>query len=360
MYLENKPLISLNEYIAEKFPTVVWDSKFVSVFSSFNEELDALKNGVGLRVISDPTIIKLVGKDCLDFLHRVSTNEVKNLSPFYKKNTIFLNEKGRIIARTTLIVFDGEYWLLSDPDPNVRLLSWVNKFIISEDIRTENYSSRFSMLELVGPQAESFLMLLIGNEINRLGNDEFRRFDVDGFTFYLFRSLENHSTVFFKFLVDKNRYVDFLEHLNTIKSVFDLAFVGNDAYNHFRIEKLIPASPGEINIETNPHEVNLMKEVCSTKGCYIGQEVIARLDTYDKVQQKLVKVVMGGKVEESDNIIYDSAGNEVGKLTTVCNAAQDGKALSLLKKKLILSPNGYYVNSSEGKISVKIVELEKT
>ncbi len=58
-----------------------------------------------------------------------------------------------------------------------------------------------------------------------------------------------------------------------------------DAY---KIENGIPSDPNELNDLYNPHEAKLIDLVDFKKGCYIGQEVIARLDTYDKVQKHLV------------------------------------------------------------------------
>ena len=358
MFLENKTLLNYEEYMINKFPNAIMKENNFLVFSSFEDELDALKNGVGLRITPDPTIIRFVGKESLDFLHRISTNSVKDLTPFSKKRTLFLNEKGRIIARTTLLSFDGEYWLLSDPDSNRKLFSWVNRYIINEDIKTDDYSSKYSLLELVGPQADSFLMLLIGDEHKKFEYDQFRRFDVDGFTFYMLQDTENHSTRFYKIVIDKNRLTDLVDHLYNIKSVFDLSCIGNDAYNHFRIEKGIAAYPNEINTEVNPHEVNLLRDVCSTKGCYIGQEVVARLETYDKVQNRLYKISLGEKIDSADHKIFNSNGDEIGVITTVCSSANDLKALAIIKKKLIDSANGKYIIGDGKRIPIKISEPE--
>lgn len=358
MFLENKILLNYDEYIINKFPNAVIKEKDFLVYSSFADELDALKNGVGLRITPDPTIIRFVGKESLDFLHRISTNSVKDLAPFSKKRTLFLNEKGRIIARTTLLSFDGEYWLLSDPDSNRKLFNWVNRYIINEDIKTEDYSNKYSLLELVGPQADSFLMLLIGDEHEKFGTDQFRRFDVDGFTFYMLQDTENHSTKFYKIVIDRNRLTDLIDHLYNIKSVFDLSCIGNDAYDHFRIEKGIASFPNEINIEANPHDVNLLRDVCSTKGCYIGQEIVARLDTYDKVQNRLYNVLLGEKIDSAAHKIFNSDGNEIGTITTVCSSANDLKALAIIKKKLINPANSYHIITDRRRIPVKIAEPE--
>ncbi|MEW6654811.1 MAG: hypothetical protein AB1394_15265, partial [Bacteroidota bacterium] len=179
-----------NEYIKENYPNSIFEENNILCFTKFEEEFSMLKNGVGLKVSETASLIRMEGKDTVDFLHRVSTNDLLNIKPFTKKNTLFLNEKGRFISKSTLLSFSDDYWVLSDFDPANRIFNWLNKFIIMEEIKTEDVSLKYSVLELTGPQTESFVMLLIGDEIKKMSGEAFRRFDADGFTFYLFRSSE--------------------------------------------------------------------------------------------------------------------------------------------------------------------------
>lgn len=348
------------EYIKENYPQAIHDGNSFLCFTNLEEELAALKNGVCLKVVEQPTLIKMIGKDTVDFLHRVSTNDVKELKPFAKKNTLFLNEKGRFIAKTTLISVDNEYWVLSDYDSSNRLFSWINKFIIMEDIKTEVISDKFSLLELSGPQADSFAMLLVGDELAKTDAEDFRRFDVDGFTFYLFRNNESNSCHSIKILIDSARLTDFVDHLFKIRSVFDLSLIGKHAQNTFRVEKLIPSFPNEVNVDANPHEVNLICDVCSTKGCYIGQEVIARLDTYDKIQRKLAKVVSSERILDDQKIILDENGEEAGAITThgVYANSHGYSSLCLMKKKSLSPSNQFHVLIGSRKVPVKVINAD--
>ncbi|KAF0152415.1 MAG: aminomethyl transferase glycine cleavage T protein [Ignavibacteria bacterium] len=347
---------TFNEYIKENYPNSVFEGNNFLRFTKFEDELSVLKNGVGLKVSETASLIKLAGKDTIDFLHRVSTNDLISIKPFTKRNTLFLNEKGRFIAKSTLLSFLDENWLLSDFDPANRIFSWLNKFIISEDIKTEDVSLKYSLLELTGPQAESFIMLLIGDEVSKISPEDFRRFDADGFTFYLFRSSEKANCNSTKIIIESDRLVDFTEHLFSIKSVFDISLVGRHALDTYRIEKLIPAFPNELNAEVNPHDVNLLSEICTTKGCYIGQEVIARLETYDKVQRKLVKIISAQKIEEPSKVVYNDSGEEVGEITThgVYTNSTGYASLCLLRKKMLLQNSNYHILLNNKKVSIKI------
>lgn len=352
--------MTFNEYIRSNYPESLSDGNNFLNYTKLEEELSVLKNGVGLKIVAQPTLIKMIGKDTLEFLHRVSTNSLKDLKPFTKRNTLFLNEKGRFIAKTTLISFESEYWVLSDFDPANRLFSWINKFIIMEDIKTEDVSNKFSILELSGPQTDSFVMLLVGDEIGKINHEDVRRFDADGFTFYLILSCDKANCNSVKVLIDSARLVDFIEHLFKIKSVFDFCLVGKHAADTYRVEKLIPAFPNELNAEANPHEVNLIGEISSTKGCYIGQEIIARLDTYDKVQRKLLKIISSEKIDEAHKSVLAENGEEAGEITThgVYANSHGYASLCLMKKKSLEHSNTYHVLNGNKKIAVKVVNAD--
>ncbi|GIS65121.1 MAG: hypothetical protein CM1200mP3_13690 [Chloroflexota bacterium] len=86
--------------------------------------------------------------------------------------------------------------------------------------------------------------------------------------------------------------------------------------NLVRIERGIPESGFELTEEYNPLEVNPKNHISFNKGCYVGQEVVARLDTYDKVKRRLVGLTWRDEMifESGANIFYD--GDNIGTLTS--------------------------------------------
>lgn len=362
MFQETQIVLSITDFLNNKYPAALKSDDSFRSFTSVKDEFESLRNGVGLRINSSSALIQLTGKDVLDFLHRISTNAVKDLKVFEKRNTIFLNEKGRFIDRTTLLSLENEHFLLGSPSVDKRLLSWVNKFIISEDIQTKDISNNFVLIDFIGQQAESFLTLLLGKEINTVDFTNVRRFDVDGFTFYFFVNQENNGVKVFRVLITIEKCADFVEYLFSIKSVFDLQLVGDEAYNAFRIENGITAFPNEINEETNPHEVNLIHEVCFKKGCYIGQEVIARLYTYDKIQKKLVKVSLNNSVGSTNSfVVNDSENNDAGRITSLSNPElfPEQKGLALIRKKSLENGNVFSIVNNKTEIELTISDLPR-
>lgn len=328
--------------------------------SKIKEEYNALKNGSGIYIARDAAIIQLIGKDTLDFLHRISTNSIKDLNPFEKRNTLFLNEKGRFIDRTTLLNLNDFYMLIGSPDKNKKLFNWINKYIIIEDIQTRDFTDNYLLIDLFGPQSESYLTLLIGDDIKNVTADNVIYTHADGFPFYLFRNKKPSGKIYFNILIEKERSAEFLDYMIENKSVFDVNIVSENAYNTARIECGSAAFPNEINDNFNPHETNLIHEVSFTKGCYIGQEVIARLDSYDKVQRKMVGLILPNGIDSNTPVnILDDEGNDAGEITSIADSELLKKriALGCVRKKVLNENKNIFVKMNGSKIQLTICEL---
>lgn len=358
MFVENQNNSSMIDQLSKIFQNISISGKEIKSYTNLQDEYNALKYGVGVVVSFNKTIIKLTGNDALDFLHRISTNDVKELKPFHVVSTLFLNEKGRFIDRTNLLNLENHFILIGNSNHN-RLLNWINKYIITEDIQTKNVTDDFVVIDFIGPQSESFLTLLLGEEIKSLNGDNIVDTNVDGFNFFSFINNEDNSLKYFRILLQADKFLNFADYLMENKSVFDLNFIGKDAYEIFRIENAIPAYPSEINDEINPHENNLIHEVSFTKGCYIGQEVIARLDTYDKVQWNLVKITFDKPIEtELPITVFNELKEEVGEITSLAYSPITGQSIGLgfLRKKKISSKEKLFVEYDLGRIYLSTTE----
>ncbi|MEW5843986.1 MAG: hypothetical protein AB1775_12060 [Bacteroidota bacterium] len=350
----------MDDQLLKQFPGMLKSNSSVRRFTNAADEFNTLRNGVGLRIVFDSMIIKMTGKDVLDFLHRISTNALLDLQPQQKRNTLFLNDKGRFIDRATLLALDGEYQLIGSSDQNKRLLSWINKFIIMEDIKTEDLSDKFTLLELIGPQTNSFLTLMLGNEVDLNDVTKIHTLSVDGFQFLFCLNVEPNNAKVFKIIIEKEKVSNFIDYLFSIKSVFDLTLIGEDAYDAFRIQNGIPALPQEINDSANPYEVDLIGEVNFKKGCYIGQEVIARLDTYDKIQRKMMRVSLSVKMNGKNAVINSDGMIHAGIISSISNPElfNEQIGLAIVNKKALETGKQFHVLSGDEKIPVVISFLD--
>ncbi|MCB0748516.1 MAG: hypothetical protein KDC90_13730, partial [Ignavibacteriae bacterium] len=172
------------------------------------------------------------------------------------------------------------------------LARWIDKYVITEDVKIENYTNKFLILDIIGPQAESYLTLICGKDVDELTDNKLHKVFIEETPAHLLKkkALSGESLYWLVSEVENSEIL--LDYLLSHKSVFDLEMIGEDSFDRYRVINKVLKFGKEISDNYNPHEANLLDDVSFKKGCYIGQEVIARLDTYDKVQKYLKRFVI--------------------------------------------------------------------
>lgn len=339
-------------------PDIVDGNKKFNVFTSIQSELSSLNMGVGLRDISNSGIIELRGNDVLDFLHRITTNSIKDLQKESLVGTIFTTEKGRIIDTATILSFEDHQLLICSQANKEKVLSWINKYVITDDVHINNSAESYIFLEMIGPQSDSFLTLVCGNTVNEIMPNHFKVVRTEGLIFIVAKLKETNGNDKYWILADIRNGIQLIQYMISHAGPFDFNLVGDDAYNIYRTAKGIPAAPNELNDQFNPHEAGLLNLVSSTKGCYIGQEVIARLETYDKVQKHFKRITFQDPVDEKGKYaLVDQDGNDAGIITSIAYSPKSNKYYGLAyvrKAYLSVEKILFAANQSEDKVPVSI------
>jgi len=335
------------------------DVTHIKNYSSLDTEIYSLNNGVALKFLNTSSIIELKGTDSLDFLHRISTNSMKNLNKEEVKKTIFTSEKGRIIGVSTVMNFESYILLITGIYSKQKTMSWLNKYIIGDDVKLSDASHRFNMLEIVGPQSESFLSLFVGDSVNSVSDNSFKVVSADGILFFLAKLIDENGLRKYWILAEQENAKKLITNMVENKGPFDFNLVGEDAYNVYKIENGIPSDPNELNDIYNPHEAKIINLVDFKKGCYIGQEVIARLDTYDKVQKHLVGLCFPEVVENNEKFtLLDDDKNEVGVVTSMAYSPKIKKNIALGYIKRSLAVQGMKVTAKNDTKSMEVMVHE--
>jgi folate-binding protein YgfZ len=231
-------------------------------------------------------VLSLTGNDVVDFLQRMSTNDMTAIRHSESSCvTILTSEKARIIDLVRIINADGSFLLLSTGGNQMRVMEWLKKYIIMEDIQITDVTSLYST---------SFFIIPDG--INQSPDTLLR--DRPSET-HVFRDDLWHVPAFWRI----SRTVT---DPSTENDVF--AKISDEIYESLRIEQGIPALAHELTDQVNPLEAGLDRFVSFTKGCYIGQEVIARIDTYSKLRKRLT-----GMVFEFDTNVPPAVGKLFGE-----------------------------------------------
>ena len=335
------------------------DVTHIKNYSSLDKEVYSLNNGVALKFMNTSSIIELKGTDSLDFLHRISTNSMKNLNKEEVKKTIFTSEKGRIIGVSTVMNFESYILLITGIYSKQKTMSWLNKYIIGDDVKLSDASHRFNLLEIVGPQSESFLSLFVGDAVNAVSDNSFKVVSADGILFFLAKLIDENGLRKYWILAEQENAKKLITNMVENKGPFDFNLIGEDAYNVYKIENGIASDPTELNDFYNPHEAKIINLVDFKKGCFIGQEVIARLDTYDKVQKHLVGLCFPEVVETNEKFtLLDDEKNEVGIVTSMAYSPKIKKNIALGYLKRSLAVQGMKVTAKNDTKTMEVMVHE--
>ncbi len=303
-------------------------------YSDETKEMSFFNSGAGVHDISSYPIFRLTGTDVIDFIHRISTNDIKSLLPFEMRRTIFANEKGRILDEVILCTTESGIFIMGHEGRHELMEFWLNRFIIADDVKVENLYGKYSAIEIIGPKAGAMLRQYFGDEAQLIQENKIHTFFVGNFSYRVF--INGHF--------GGNRSYVIMSPVDSLKVLMgdilksgednDFGMVGDNAYECFRISAGIP-SVSEINDNYNPHEAKLLDEVCFTKGCYIGQEVIARLSTYNKVQKYLCTLVFDSPLTNGSlPDLFNNQNQFAGKITsqTFCPELNTTVAMGYVEK----------------------------
>ncbi len=309
----------------------------------YSKEKKVWPDGVAFHSLSKLSVLELKGKDTLSFLHRISTNSTKGLPPKEGIVTLFTNEKGRLIDQTFILNLEEKQVLVCSQGHRDKLCQWINRFIILDDVEIKENTSEYEIIEVVGEKAQAFLEQ--GRE-ELLPRKMYPFFASSCFCIkWPHQNLEDRFWIFGTKLQGERAWEEIMQKIS------HPVILSEAEYEHFRLEKGFPQAPQEIHEGINPHELGLIEFVDFEKGCYIGQEVIARLEAYDKVQKHLFQIVINE--DEVEQTVLNDKEQEVGVITSLSSVKEKKQiGLAYLKKKF-LSPNiNLYIRTKSGSLAL--------
>lgn len=285
-------------------------------FGALREEYLAATSAAALFDLGDRTQIELSGADRARFLHSFCTNDLKRLSPGQGCEAFVTNVKGKILAHVWIDVLDSSLWLDADAGSAERLVPHFERYIINEDVAIADRSADCAELLAVGPDAAGRLTSM-GIDVDRLSPLEnrvskfsgtsvrVRRFDVGPHHGYMIFAERERLAERWKSLLESG-----------------MRAAGSEAWTALRIEAGLPVFGLDLGDDNLAQEAGRTKTAISfTKGCYLGQEPIARLDALGHVNRELRSLrLAGGNVPSCGNRVFaDVAGTAV--VGTVTSAA---------------------------------------
>ncbi len=292
--------------------------ELVATFGDLESEYAAVRRGAGILDSPHRATIVVTGADRRDFLNRMLTQELKTLDAGGVYRSFWLNRRGRILADLLLAELGDRLLLDLDVHGAQEAVASLSEFLVAEDVEIKDAGESLHHLAMHGPQAPAVIAAATGTpgvplegacEL-RIGGVEVVAIPVDqtgGAGFELIMPGHEAEAVWDALLAAG-------EAIGQGRRVRP---VGWHAFNIARIEAGTPLYNIDFGPENLPHESGVLRErVSFTKGCYLGQEIVARTENLGKPKQQLVglRPVRDLLPEAGTEVLAD--GKPVGVVTS--------------------------------------------
>lgn len=244
--------------------------------------------------------LRVTGEERASFLHGMVTNDVEGLAVGGSCYAAMLTPKGAMVGDLRVLKREGDLVLDTGAGRGAAVKDFLNKYLISEDAELHD-APELAVLGVVGPKAEDVVArwpadAVLGRFVSSLGG-----VDV---------------------LVPRERVPELLA------LVADVPRLSPETLDVLRVEAGVPEFGVDMTESTIPLEANLDRAIHLQKGCYIGQEVIARATYRGQMNKKLMGLLLGDATPAAGTELRQGE-RKVGWLTTVVKSEAKGQVVAL-------------------------------
>ena len=293
------------------------------VFTSIEAEYAAAWDAAVVYDSSPLGRLQLTGKTRLDFLDRMSTNDMNGLRAGQGAATILTTPIARIVDRVVVYVREDDAITLTSRGAQAAVANWLRKYIFFNDDVQVRDALEPGMLSVYGAKAADTAASVAGEDVSDL-------------PLHFWRSVRRDLLIARADPVAGDGFHVLAPDADALASAWQTAIdagaapIGERAYEVLRIESGRPRFGREIGENYIPLEVGLWPDVSFTKGCYIGQEIIARMESRHRLARQMVGLRGRASIEPGAELYVNGAA--VGRVSSAAwRPGGDSIALGFVK-----------------------------
>lgn len=316
------------------------------------------EGGAGVMDISNRGRLLVSGTEAVQFLNGLITNDMKTLAEHRWMPAAFPNVQGRLLASVRVIRLKDEgtdktgptFLIDTEAVTHERVLKTIERFTLAGDFRVTDVTRQTALVSVQGSKAADVVRSVVGDTAALEPNGVSAINEVT-----VIRSSDTGEPGF-DLLVNAEQANSLWETLQAVGA----QPVGYEALEILRIEAGLPrygVDMDETNVVT---ETGLDEAVSFTKGCYIGQEIIARIKYRGHVAKKLTGLLFEKGVKaEAGATIKSTDGKEIGRITSITYSPhlQRAIALSYLKYDYLASGTSVRITAGNQDLAAQVTEL---
>lgn len=288
----------------------------------------------------DRGLVEVRGADALDFLHRVTANRIKGLVRGEGNRGLLLTAKGKIVEEYDLAVTLHGFRLSTPPGRAAKLIAALDQYLFAEDVQLVDRTDEYAPIALVGPKAGPLLA-------DVLGLDPAFILEIKP-QFWVAAELPDlqDNPIYVTRTTVAGRDGWRLEATPADAPKLWQALVAADArpgglaiFDILRTEACVAQFGVDVDDSIYPQEARYDDAFSLDKGCYIGQEVVAKIDTYGGLNKRLFGLATGGEPVPAGTRLFrqgkDGDWRDVGVITSWAwsFALDSGMSLAYVKRK---------------------------
>ncbi len=311
--------------------------------------------GAGVIDLSSRGRVEVAGSEAEQFLNGLITNDVKALEVNGWMHAAFPNVQGRLVAATRVLRLSKDRFLFdTESSTHASVLKTLERFTLAGDFRVTDLTSELAHISVQGRASAQVVRGALVEEAARVERSRVGELVWREQALRLIRATHTAEKGF-----------DLFVDAEGASSLWDALVaagarpVGFDALDILRIEAGIPRYGADVN------ETNVVLEAVSddavsfTKGCYIGQEIIARIRWRGHVAKRLAGLSFDeeGEVRGGDKVI--TGDKEIGRVTSATFSPLLNRhiALSVIKYDYLAPGTAARVISAERELAARVAEL---
>ena len=326
--MKRTPLYEIHHALGATFTESCEDWQLVGHFTDPRQEHRTVRQGVGVIDLSHRGRLRLTGNDRAQYLHRIISNDVEGVAVGEGNYATILTNRGKIIADMKVYVFEDSIGIETNAETTSILYQELDKYLIADDVTIEELTERTGAVGVHGPKSAELLQEVYGFDVGDLPEYHSVVHEIDGRRIVCVRANETGEVGYN--LCTAFESMEWLwDTFLTKGRAFSAEPVGLTALNSLRIEAGIPRYGAELGDSVFPLEAELEGAISFEKGCYIGQEIVARMQ-YRGHPNRLLRgfEITSDAPPQSGDRLFDG-DKEIGWLTSAVVSPTLGKTIGM-------------------------------
>ena len=255
------------------------------------------------------------GPDRVRYLNAILTNNIEDLRENHGIVSLLLNPQGHILAEIETYAFADRLLCVSYAMIRERLMEWLDKYIIMDDVTLADETSRFGTLALEGPKAATITQELSGIDVTQF--DDLSSHDAAVGSIPCRVSKRSAGGVAgAEFFTEIANLPALWQTLSDAARSCGGGPMGYAALSANRLAQGAPWFGYDFGEKQIPHEAGLQdSHISYTKGCYTGQEIVERVRSRGQVHRRRVELLFSGNAVPEPDAPLTLEGKEVGTVT---------------------------------------------